>query len=71
MLSIVPNYVFVCISLSVDFSINVLSSGSWPFQQGAPFALSVDVSVCVCVCVCGVCVVCVYMCVYVCVRVRV
>ncbi|CAI7988728.1 Cullin-1 [Geodia barretti] len=28
--------------LDVDFSINVLSSGSWPFQQGPPFALPLE-----------------------------
>lgn len=29
--------------VAVDFTINVLSSGSWPFQQGPPFALSIEV----------------------------
>lgn len=30
-------------SLSVDFSIQVLSSGSWPFQQSCTFALPSEV----------------------------
>ena len=29
--------------VSVDFSIQVLSSGSWPFQQSCAFALPIEV----------------------------
>ena len=29
----------------VDFSINVLSSGSWPYSHGPPFVLSLEVRV--------------------------
>ena len=31
--------------LLVDFSIQVLSSGSWPFQQSAPFSLPAEVQI--------------------------
>ena len=34
---------------TVDFSIMVLSSGSWPFTQGPVFSLPAEVSVCTCV----------------------
>ena len=37
--------------LDIDFSIQVLSSGSWPFQQSLTFSLPTEVCVCVCVCV--------------------
>ena len=32
--------------LDVDFSIQVLSSGSWPFQQSLTFSLPTEVCVC-------------------------
>ena len=35
-------------SLSVDFSIMVLSSGAWPFTQGPSFTIPVEVIVIVC-----------------------
>ena len=34
--------------LDIDFSIQVLSSGSWPFQQSLTFSLPTEVCVCVC-----------------------
>ena len=33
-------FLFLCV---VDFSIQVLSSGSWPFQQSVPFSLPAEV----------------------------
>ena len=33
---------------SVDFSVQVLSSSSWPFQQGSAFNLPVEVSINIC-----------------------
>ena len=35
----------LCVRSVVDFSIMVLSSGSWPFQQSASFTLPTEVSV--------------------------
>lgn len=35
--------IFFCVYLTVDFSIQVLSSGSWPFQQSCTFALPSEV----------------------------
>jgi len=35
--------------LDIDFSIQVLSSGSWPFQQSLTFSLPTEVCVCVAV----------------------
>lgn len=35
--------VIVVVVVVVDFSIQVLSSGSWPFQQSAPFSLPAEV----------------------------
>lgn len=38
--------IYVHFSLPVDFSIQVLSSGSWPFQQSCTFALPSEVRCC-------------------------
>ena len=38
------NFLLLCFVL-VDFSIQVLSSGSWPFQQSAPFSLPAEVQI--------------------------
>jgi len=38
--------------LDIDFSIQVLSSGSWPFQQSLTFSLPTEVCVYEYVCVC-------------------
>uniref|UniRef100_A0A3Q3C9F6 Cullin-1 n=1 Tax=Haplochromis burtoni TaxID=8153 RepID=A0A3Q3C9F6_HAPBU len=35
---------FHCVCVTVDFSIQVLSSGSWPFQQSCTFALPSEVN---------------------------
>lgn len=43
------SWFFICLpffSFSVDFSIQVLSSGSWPFQQSCTFALPSEVRLC-------------------------
>ena len=39
------NHEFVWCFPAVDFSIMVLSSGAWPFSQGPPFALPLEVRV--------------------------
>lgn len=38
-----PMFFFYCVIAGVDFSIQVLSSGSWPFQQSVGFNLPVEV----------------------------